>query len=94
MWFMVLGDLVIFGAYFVIYMVHRAMAPQAFLAAQQHLDVTVGVINTMVLLTSSWFVARSVHAMRAGRHDEAVRLTYAGGACGLLFIAIKAYEWS
>ncbi len=31
MWVMVLGDLVIFGAYFLIYMVHRAMAPEAFL---------------------------------------------------------------
>lgn len=28
MWVMVLGDLIIFGAYFVIYMVHRAMAPR------------------------------------------------------------------
>jgi nitric oxide reductase NorE protein len=93
MWFMVLGDLVIFGAYFIIYMVHRAMAHEAFLNAQHHLNVTIGVINTIVLLTSSWFVARSVHATRAGRHDEAVRLTHAGGACGILFIAIKAYEW-
>ncbi len=33
MWVMVLGDLLIFGAYFVIFMVHRAMAPQEFLAA-------------------------------------------------------------
>ena len=66
MWVMVLGDLIIFGAYFIVYMVHRAMAPQAFLDAQQHLDVTVGVVNTMVLLSSSWFVARSVQAARAG----------------------------
>ena len=73
MWVMVLGDLVIFGAYFLIYMVHRAMAPEAFLAAQQHLNVTIGVINTMVLLTSSWFVARSVYAARAGRPEQAVR---------------------
>ena len=70
MWVMVLGDLVIFGAYFLIYMVHRAMAPEAFLAAQQHLDVTIGVVNTMVLLTSSLFVARSVYAARSGRPDR------------------------
>ncbi|BBX04884.1 cytochrome C oxidase subunit III [Mycolicibacterium moriokaense] len=94
MWVMVLGDLAIFGAYFIVYMVHRAMAPQAFLSAQQHLDVTVGVVNTMVLLTSSWLVARSLYATRAGSHREAIRLIYAGGACGVLFIAIKAYEWS
>ena len=83
---MVLGDLVIFGAYFLIFMVHRAMAPEEFLAAQQHLDVTIGVVNTIVLLTSSWFVARSVLAARSGDHDRAVRLTYVGGACGVLFV--------
>ncbi|WP_370332953.1 cytochrome c oxidase subunit 3 family protein [Mycolicibacterium hippocampi] len=94
MWVMVLGDLVIFGSYFLIFMVHRAMAPQEFLEAQQHLNLNVGVLNTLVLLTSSWFVARSVVAARSGDHDAAVRLTYAGGACGALFIGFKAYEWT
>ena len=94
MWVMVLGDLIIFGSYFVIFMVHRAMAPQDFLEAQQHLNLNIGVFNTLVLLTSSWFVARSVVAARAGDVTRALRLTYAGGACGLLFICVKAYEWS
>ena len=80
MWVMVLGDMVIFGGYFLIYMVHRAMAPEAFLAAQTHLNVTIGVVNTIVLLTSSLFVARSVYAARSGRPEQAIRLTYAGGA--------------
>jgi nitric oxide reductase NorE protein len=94
MWVMVLGDLAIFGAYFLIYMVHRAITPDAFIAAQQHLNITVGVINTMILLTSSLFVARSVFAVRDGKPHLAVKLTYAAGACGILFIATKAYEWS
>ena len=94
MWVMVLGDFVFFGAYFIIFMVHRAMAPELFLQSQQHLNLTVGVVNTLVLLTSSWFIVRSVATARSGDHQGAVRLTYLGGACGVLFIAIKAYEWS
>lgn len=94
MWVMVLGDLLIFGAYFVIFMVHRTMAPQSFLDAQQHLNLNIGVLNTLVLLTSSWFVARSVLAARRGDHPAAVRLTYLGAGCGVLFIGIKAYEWT
>ena len=94
MWVMVLGDLIIFGSYFLIFMVHRTMAPQEFLEAQQHLNLNVGVLNTVVLLTSSWFVARSVVAARSGDFTAALRLTYLGGACGVLFIGIKAYEWS
>jgi len=94
MWVMVLGDLIIFGGYFIIFMVHRAMSPQQFLESQQHLNLNIGAVNTLVLLTSSWFVARSVQAARADDHPRALRLTYLGGLCGVLFIAIKAYEWT
>jgi nitric oxide reductase NorE protein len=94
MWVMVLGDLIIFGAYFVIFMVHRAMAPQEYLHAQQDLTLNVGVLNTLVLLTSSWFIARGVVAARAGDPFAALRWTYGGAACGVLFIGVKAYEWS
>lgn len=94
MWVMVLGDLVIFAGYFVVFMIHRAMDPAAYLAAQQHLDITAGVLNTVVLLTSSWLIARAVLAARGGAHALAVRLTYAAGCCGVVFVAIKSYEWA
>ncbi|WP_280834334.1 cytochrome c oxidase subunit 3 [Mycolicibacterium frederiksbergense] len=93
MWVMVLGDLVIFGGYFIVFMIYRTMHPVEFLRAQQHLDITIGVLNTVILLTSSWFVARAVLATRAGRHQAAIRLTYAGGLGGLMFMACKGYEW-
>lgn len=94
MWFMVLGDLIIFGLYFIIYMAFRAANPEVFLAAQQHLNVTIGVVNTIVLITSSWFVAQSVLAVRAGDRAKAIKLTYGGAALGVLFLVIKIYEWS
>ncbi|KUI27978.1 cytochrome C oxidase subunit III [Mycobacterium sp. IS-1742] len=93
MWVMVLGDLIIFAGYFVVFMVYRAMNPEEFLRAQQHLDIDIGVLNTVVLLTSSLFAARSVLAARAGRHERAIVLLYAGGIAGLLFVVFKGYEW-
>jgi nitric oxide reductase NorE protein len=94
MWLMVLGDLIIFGGYFIVYMVQRAMAPAAYLQAQQHLSITIGVLNTVVLVTSSWFVAQAVRAAADADYERAVRLIYGGGACGVLFIGVKAYEWT
>ncbi|MDT5110322.1 MAG: nitric oxide reductase NorE protein [Mycobacterium sp.] len=94
MWVMVLGDLAIFGAYFIIFMIYRTMAPEQFLAAQQHLNITVGVVNTVVLVTSSWFIARGVLAARAGDPLRAIRLIYVGAGFGVAFILIKAYEWT
>ncbi|WP_068273024.1 cytochrome c oxidase subunit 3 [Aldersonia kunmingensis] len=93
MWVFVIGDLFIFGAYFVIFMIQRSENRDAFLAAQEHLNLDAGLINTLVLLTSSWFVALAVNAARAGEGQRATKLTLLGGLCGILFIAIKAYEW-
>lgn len=93
-WIMVLGEVAIFGVYFVIFMVCRGRDPHAFLASQQHLSLNIGIVNTLVLLTSSWFIARAVVATRASEHASAIRLIRLGGACGVLFILIKSYEWS
>lgn len=94
MWVMVLGDLVIFAGYFVIFAVHRAMNRDEFLQAQQHLAINIGVLNTVVLLSSSWFIARAVLATRAGRHQAAVRHLYAGGTLGVAFWRSRATSGS
>jgi nitric oxide reductase NorE protein len=93
-WIFVLGDLVIFSSYFIIFMIYRHQERQLFLSAQQHLSLTIGVVNTLLLLASSWFVAQSVQLTRAGEYGRAARLTVGGGLCGVAFILLKAYEWA
>ncbi len=93
MWVMVLGDMIIFGGYFIVFMIYRSMNAPEFLAAQEHLNVTIGVINTVILLTSSWFVVRAVAAARAGQHTRAVRLISTSALGGVLFMVLKGYEW-
>jgi nitric oxide reductase NorE protein len=94
MWVFVLGDMVIFAIYYLIFMIERSRERNVFLESQQHLSQNIGLINTLVMLTSSWFVARAVRASRAGDHNRAMRLTTNGILCGALFILIKVYEWS
>ena len=53
-----------------------------------------GVLNTMVLLTSSRFVALAVQAARRGEYERSRRLISYGGLCGVAFVAIKAFEWA
>lgn len=93
MWVMVLGDMVIFAGYFIVFMIYRSMNGPEFLAAQEHLNVNIGVVNTVILLTSSWVVVRGVVAARTGQHDRAVRLIVSGGVGGALFMALKGFEW-
>jgi len=94
MWIFVLGDLVIFSTYFIIFMIYRHQERQQFLSAQQHLSLTIGVVNTLLLLAGSWFVAQSVQSTRAADYQRAARLTVGGGLCGVAFILLKAYEWA
>jgi nitric oxide reductase NorE protein len=93
MWVMVLGDLFFFGCYFITYMVFRDRSLAQFESAQRHLDMAIGVTNTVVLLTSSMFMAWGVNAVRRGAARTAERLVLATGACGLVFIGLKAVEW-
>ncbi|HVU71930.1 MAG TPA: cytochrome c oxidase subunit 3 [Mycobacteriales bacterium] len=94
MWVFVLGDLVIFGIYFLVFMAYRVKQHAAFVVAQHHLNVTTGAVNTLVLVTSSWFVARGVQAVKERDVARATRLVRAGAACGVLFALIKVAEWS
>jgi len=93
MWMFVLGDLVFFSCYFVFFMLYRTRYPDLFLSSQQHLGVNTAMVNTLVLLASSRFIALAVQATRAADPRRALRLVQYGAACGVVFIAIKVFEW-
>lgn len=94
MWIYIVGDLFIFGGWFVFYLVYRSWDQTTFLASQTQLDQNLGMINTVILLISSWFVALAVNAARAGRFDQATRYTWCTIFTGGLFVASKAFEWA
>ncbi|HWT81147.1 MAG TPA: cytochrome c oxidase subunit 3 family protein, partial [Candidatus Methylomirabilis sp.] len=60
MWFFVLFESLVFTSYFCVYLFFRTQHEKAFLQAQSHLLLGLGVLDTVVLLTSSWAMARSV----------------------------------
>ncbi len=93
LWFFILGDLVIFGVYFIFYMVYRTQNPTLFLQSQQHLNQGIGVINTILLLTSSLFVALGTQAARAKNTADAFRLFGLAFAFGAAFPFLKLSEW-
>jgi nitric oxide reductase NorE protein len=93
MWFFVIGDLLIFAVYFVGYMYFRGQNHQLFLASQARLNVDIGAINTVVLLTSSLFVALGTAAARAGNIAAALRGFWIGLAFGAAFPVLKMFEW-
>lgn len=93
MWFFVIGDLIIFGAYFVAYMYYRGQQPALFLEGQARLNLDIGAANTLVLLTSSLFVALGTSAARDGKTSDGLRLFGIALALGAAFPVLKLVEY-
>src|ERR1700691_6588932 len=72
-WFFVLFESLVFTSYFCVYLFNRTQHEQAFVLGQSHLLLWLGVLDTIVLLSSSWAMARAVQHARAGRSDPARR---------------------
>lgn len=94
MWAFVLFETLVFTGYFGIYLFYRARNPDLFLQSQAHLDLRIGVFNTLVLLLSSWSVARCVQSARAGAYRAALRDVYITAAFAAVFLFFKVFEWA
>jgi nitric oxide reductase NorE protein len=93
MWFFVIGDLLIFGVYFIGYVYYRTQDSGLFLESQAKLNLDIGALNTVVLLTSSLFVALGTGAVRAGKIVDGQRLFGIALAIGAAFPVLKAFEY-
>ena len=74
MWAFVLFEALVFTGYFGVYMVRRTQSPELFLGSQAQLDLRVGVLNTLVLLVSSWSMARVMRSAVCRRSAPSPRI--------------------
>ncbi|GFG94468.1 cytochrome c oxidase subunit 3 family protein [Mycobacterium timonense] len=94
MWAFVLFETLVFTAYFGFYLFSRGRNHELFLQSQAALDLRVGVFNTLVLLLSSWSVARCVQSARAGAYRAALRDVFITAAFAAVFLCFKVFEWA
>jgi nitric oxide reductase NorE protein len=92
-WVFVLGDMTVFALFFGAFMYSRARNPDSSAHDHESMNVALGTTNTVLLLTSSLFVALGVQKMMFGTPERATRLFGGALACGLGFVAVKAVEW-
>jgi cytochrome c oxidase subunit III len=93
MWVFLTTETLFFGVLFFAYLVMRLAHPEGFAAASRHTDMLMGTLNTAVLLTSSVTMALAVEAATLGRARLAARLLTATLLLGVVFLAIKGYEY-
>src|SRR5690349_10844339 len=94
MWVFLCTEVLFFGGLFMVYTVYRSWYPDAFAAASHSLDITLGTINTAVLITSSLTMALAVHAAQTGSRRALLLLLGATMVLGTAFLGIKAVEYA
>ena len=93
-WLFVGADMLMFGLFFSSFVVERSKHPDVFNLSQQSLNFNYGGINTLILLTSSWFVVLAVHAAKMNRVKLVPHLLAAAALCGLAFCSLKVVEYT
>ncbi len=94
MWLFLATEVMFFGGMFMGYIAYRFLYPDAFAEGSSHLHVTLGAVNTTVLLLSSLTVALAVRSAQLNNSKAIVRLLVATIVLGLVFLGIKAVEYS
>jgi nitric oxide reductase NorE protein len=94
MWVLVFVEALTFSAYFVVYVVCWALQPKLYLQSQAQLSLPLGAANTLMLVTSSWSMARCVAQARVGNYQGALWNVWLTILLGLVYFIAKLYEWS
>ena len=93
MWLFIFTELLLFGGLFLVYSIFRAEYPLAFHESSLELSVTIGAINTIVLLFSSMTIAMALTAIQ--KNDQKRALIFIGITlfCAAIFLVNKYFEW-
>jgi nitric oxide reductase NorE protein len=92
-WALIGADAVIFAVLFASFMAARLHSPGFFEASRHTLNMNLGGIDTLLLLTSSWTVALAIQALKADVSDRVSRYLLAGVLTGSLFMVSKSIEY-
>ncbi len=92
-WMFIAVEILLFGGFIIAYAVYRAHNPEIFAHMDQHLNVTLGGIGTLLLIVSSFTMARALRAVRPGERSKTVVLLFITLLCAFGFIGGKFIEY-
>jgi cytochrome c oxidase subunit III len=94
MWVFLATEVLFFGGLFAAYSIYRVWYPAPFAAASHSLDITLGAVNTVVLITSSLTMALAVHSAETGEQRKLLLFLAATMVLGAVFLGIKGVEYA
>src|SRR5437868_2331777 len=90
MWVFLLTEIMFFGGLFLAYLIYRTIYFQGFVVGSHELDVTLGAVNTVVLIVSSLTMALAVYYSQVGNRKMLMAFLFVTLLLGLVFLGIKS----
>lgn len=94
MWLFLATEIMLFGGLFCIYAIFRAIHPEAFDYGHFYLDRTWGLLNTLVLIVSSFTMAMAVRAAQCGSRRDLILYLSMTLLLAVDFLGVKTIEYS
>lgn len=91
LWVFIFADFGLFALYFALTAWDMRSDPATFQQGRAGLNLTLGMMNTVVLLTGSWAVAMGTRVVSDGR--QAARYLQLAALTGVIFLAVKFFEY-
>ncbi len=93
MWLFIFTEMLLFGGLFIVYSIYRYIYGDAFHLAAQELNLTIGTINSMILLFSSTTVAIAISSIQRGNKKLSAIFIIITMVLGIAFLVNKYFEW-
>jgi len=93
MWLFLVTEILFFGGLFMAYTLYRIWYYDAFVAGSNELDITLGALNTAVLIFSSLTMAMGVRSAQLGHRKALVNWIILTMILGMVFLVVKGFEY-
>ncbi len=94
MWLFLVTEILLFGGLFAGFGLMQHKYPQEFIEAHHHLQRSLGSLNTVVLLISSWTMVMGVNAAQKSDKKKLVMFLWLTILCACIFLGVKYIEYA
>ena len=87
-------ELLTFGIALLVFLFQRQADVELYNNSQLMLNKTLGTANTLVLITSGFFMANGLITLKSGKDKQSLNWLYATVLMGLVFLTLKGFEYT
>ncbi len=93
-WIFIYAELAVFGILFILFTIVKSNNPEVFSEGQAHLNRVAGLINTIALITASFFVVNAVEATKNNNNKASANWIIAALIAAFVYVGVKSFEYS